>query len=367
MQKTYINTAIIGGGVIGLAIGRAISSREEVAIFEKEKVLGSHASSRNSEVIHSGIYYKNNTLKSRMCIEGNKLLYEYLKLKKLQFKRCGKLLVATNKFEMNQLNYLKQNAKNLNIEFCKTPINDPSFIALNRIKDSITVLSTGIFNAHEFIASLELDIIRNNSHILLDSNITKITAKKNYFELMLNNQPEDVITCSNLINCSGFNSYDLYKHIFPESDLNIRFFKGHYYKYHQSKLNLSIDKLIYPMPERHGLGIHLTFDLDGNIKFGPNVEEISKLDYSFQDSEQRRDLFYDAISKYLPIQKDLLEPDYTGIRIKYFDSKGNNDFKICSHRHNSSLFINLIGIDSPGLTSSLAIAKSINNQLISNY
>ena len=360
------DVTIIGSGVVGLAIARELSiSGLSVLVLEKEHRSGEEISSRNSGVIHAGMYYSTDTLKAKLCVDGNRYLYDYLKNKKINHKKVGKLIVATSKAEESKLeNIYKQGLVNgVNVKIL-------SSIEAKEIEPNIDCISaiyspdTGIIDVPDYITALEGDIQCHGGYISTKSKFLSAKKIKNGFSINIKSNEEIEIKSRYLINSSGLHSEKtskLIKNLDHDHIHKIVFGKGHYFKY--SGRN-PFGCLIYPLPGPSGLGIHVGMDMGGQLRFGPDFEWCKEIDYSFDES--LREKFVDAIKEYWPeFEEQRLTPDYTGIRPKlYSDNLKSNDFSIKSFAdHGLKGFVNLQGIESPGLTSSMAIGKYIKNLL----
>ncbi len=355
---------IIGGGVIGLSIARELSSTgKETIVLEKNKRAGDVTSSRNSGVIHAGIYYPENFLKTKLCVEGNKLIYEYAKEKKVNYKKYGKYIIASKKNELLNLEAIFIQGKKNNVEISKVENeevleNNPGLI----FQKALYSPNSGVIDVPEYVAALEGDIQHFGGLISLRTSFLSTKKIKDNFIISCLAEDEFSIESKYLINCSGLSNEDTLKNIedFPGDKIYKNYFaKGHYFKYSGKS---PFSNLIYPVSGQHSLGIHIGYDLAGGMRFGPDVEFVNEIDYSFNESLKKK--FIDSISQYWPeVNPEKLHPDYTGIRPKI--TKPNEkmrDFSIQTEEdHGIRNFINLQGIESPGLTSSLAIAKYVNN------
>jgi len=357
---------VIGGGVIGLSIARELSrSGKETIILEKNERAGDVTSSRNSGVIHAGIYYPEDFLKTRLCVEGNKLIYEYAEEKKINHKKYGKYIIACNKTELINLEEIliqgkKNNVQITRVENEKVLESNPGLI----FHGALYSPNSGVIDVPEYVTALEGDIQHFGGLLSLKTSFLAAKKKKGKFVVSCKAEDEFSIESKYLINCSGLSNESTLKNIqdFPKNKIYQNYFaKGHYFKYSGKP---PFSNLIYPVSGQHSLGIHVGFDLAGGMRFGPDVEFVNEIDYSFNESLKNK--FVDSISKYWPdINPDKLNPDYTGIRPKI--TKPNEtmrDFSIQTTKdHGIKNFINLQGIESPGLTSSLAIGKYVNSLL----
>ena len=358
----YVSTecAIIGGGIIGLSIASELIRRgKKVVILEKEKHLCQHSSSRNSEVIHSGIYYKPNSLKAQLCIEGKERLYNYCINRHIDHQTIGKLIVGDSKSKTYLENLFKNGIDN--------GVKDLEIIERNslvKIEPCLTakygILSgtTGIIDSHAFILSLEEEIESGGGYISKISEVRSFEKHNNGWLIEVGDNDPFHVKCDLLINAAGLESTRLAKILGTKAVPETNYFIGHYYKY--SGVN-PFNHLIYPVPDSSGLGIHTTNDLDGKLRFGPDSEPIGELDYLFLDTKKRRKIFEYSIKKYFQsFDSNLLQPDYTGIRIRLGKNHIDSDFLIRKESANNlEGLINLLGIESPGLTSSLAIANYV--------
>ena len=357
---------VIGGGVIGLSIARELSSSGlETIVLEKNDRAGDVTSSRNSGVIHAGIYYPENFLKTKLCVQGNSLIYEYAKEKKINHKKYGKFIIALNKKELSNLEKILHQGQKNNVEISrvereKVLEKNPGLVFLGALYSP----NSGVIDVPEYVTALEGDIQHFGSLISLRTSFLGAKKKEGKFIVSCLGEDEFKIESNYLINCSGLSNEHTLKNIenFPKNSIYKNYFaKGHYFKYSGKS---PFSNLIYPVSGQHSLGIHIGFDLAGGMRFGPDVEFVSDIDYSFDES--LKDKFVDSISQYWPdINPSKLHPDYTGIRPKI--TKPNEtmrDFSIQNFDdHGIKDFINLQGIESPGLTSSLAIGKFVKNLL----
>tara|TARA_B100001248_G_scaffold258044_1_gene241530 strand:- start:571 stop:1674 length:1104 start_codon:yes stop_codon:yes gene_type:complete len=360
------DVVIIGGGVIGLAIAREVSkSGFETIVIEKKDRAGDDTSSRNSGVIHAGIYYPENFLKTSLCVKGNKLLYEYALEKNILHKKYGKYIIALSQEEEIKLNNLFLQGKKNNVEIYeadrdKLLEDNPGLI----FQKALFSPSSGVIDVPEYITALEGDIQYFGGLISLKTNFLGATREKEIFIIHCQSDQKFSISSKILINCSGLSSELNLSKIMGLKKNNIfknYYAKGHYFKY-SGKTPFA--NLIYPVSGRHSLGIHVGFDLAGGMRFGPDLEFVEEINYSFDESLKNK--FVNSISQYWPeINPEKLHPDYTGIRPKITGpNESMRDFSIqTKNQHGLEKFINLQGIESPGLTSSLAIGKYVNNLL----
>jgi L-2-hydroxyglutarate oxidase LhgO len=362
----FFDITIIGAGVVGLSIAKSCSEQGmSVVVLEKDARSGEGISSRNSGVIHAGIYYPNKSLKTKFCLSGNKLLYDYAKEKRINHKRIGKYIIASSKAEIEKLEGIYKkgilNSVTLNL---LTKENMRSIYPDLNIEAGIYSPNTGIIDVPELINALEGDIQHNNG--LISFNTKFISAKKTNsgFSITCDDGKKFLISSKYLINASGLNS-DLISQQIDTLDKkhysSIKYAKGHYFKYSGSH---PFTTLVYPLASEFSSGLHVGFDLSGQIRFGPDITWVDNIDYSFDDS--LKDTFMNSIKKYWPgIDSKKLQPDYVGIRPKLqnIDEK-MKDFSICDSKvHGVEGLINIQGLESPGVTSSLAIGEYVKNMI----
>ena len=370
MEKFNTNTVIIGAGVVGLAIAKEISTKnKEVIILEKEGKIGQITSSRNSGVIHAGMYYQSNSLKAKLCVEGNQLLYSYAKKFNIPFINTKKIIVANDESQLDQVLEIKNQAELNGVENLKI-LNAKQVNQLEPLIKSfggLLVPSTGVIDQHSLMQSYLGEFENNGGMISYNSNVKKISIVNNKFEIEVRDIENTitVINCDQLINAAGIFASDVANTIDgldKKYVLNTYLAKGNYFSLNKK---LPISHLIYPIPEKISLGIHLTLEIDHSIKFGPDAEWVDD-PYDYSVDEDLKSKFVNSINKYLPnITKDMLSPAYAGLRpITSKEDRVKRDFTISTVEHHKiEKLINLYGIESPGLTSSLAIAKYVNERI----
>jgi len=365
-----IETVVIGAGVVGLAIARYLATAgQEVLILERNNLFGSETSARHSEVIHAGIYYPKNSLKAKLCTRGKALLYDYCADHDIPHKRIEKIIVATNASQVTELDGINKRAK-------ANGVNDLRSLSSNdigklepAIKAQAGLLSpsTGIVDSHAFMLSLLGKAESLGAMIAYNSPVDQVAPSANGFTVSVGGEQNMKLSCKRLVNTAGHGACALAKstHGFPAKlTPTAHYAKGNYFRL-QGKTPVS--RLIYPVPEPGGLGVHITLDMAGQSRFGPDVQWQDTLDYNVD--KDRAMHFYNAIRRYWPaLEDDALVPDYAGVRPKIeLSGKAYNDFLIqSSSTHGMSGLVNLFGIESPGLTSSLAIAEYVLSQLQSD-
>lgn len=363
---------IIGAGVVGLAIAAELSKiSKNILLVEKFPNFGNGTSSRNSEVIHSGIYYPTNSLKSTLCVEGNRLMYDWCKKYNIPHNKIGKYIVAvSNEDEENLFKIFEQGKIN--------GVNTLELISTEELKKvepninaSLAIFSptTGIIDSHSLMQSFEIQAINNGLEIVYNHKVIGIEKLSSGYQITLEfDENKFTIQTEKVINSAGLYADKIAELVGLDIDtLGYRqfFCRGHYFK--TSKQHIA-RHLIYPVPEKNwsGIGVHITIDLAGNIKFGPDVMYLTENIEDYTIPMERKPLFYQSIKRYLPlIELEDLQPDQAGIRPKIQkNGEPQKDF-IISEENEKGLngFINLIGIESPGLTSSIAIAKYVKSLL----
>jgi len=359
-----VDVIIVGAGVIGLAIAAKLSKKySRVLLVDKNMSFGEETSSRNSEVIHAGIYYPENSLKAKLCVKGKQQLYQYCQQRHIPHQKIGKLLVANNTKEEASLEKILTQAQ-------RNGVDDLSWQSKAQLKCSTPALaassallspSTGIIDVHGYMQSLLADAESNGAIFVGQTRLVSAHPNSHGFDVRLNSQGESIaLQCAFLINCAGLHASTVASAIdgMPKQHIpTIHYCRGHYFSY-QGKS--PFQQLIYPIPSANGLGIHASLNIAGQLKFGPDTQYINHIDYRVDPTLKTK--FVQAIVKYFPkLDVNKLQPDYAGIRPKLQGAnEGFKDFIIENeHAHGIAGLINLFGIDSPGLTSSLAIAQYV--------
>lgn len=354
---------MIGAGVIGLAVARALALQgRDVVVLEKAKLIGSETSSHNSEVIHAGIYYAADSLKARFCVEGRKRLYPFMEERGIEHRKCGKLIVATNDAQVAELASIKQRAERNGVDDLR--LVDKAELqelepALNA-EAAILSPSTGILDSHGLMLAYQGDMEDRGGAIAFGSSVDAMESQEDGIVLHISGDTEMVLKAKTVVNATGYSAPLLAANTAGLSSAHqptAYYAKGNYFTL-AGKVPFS--KLIYPVPEKAGLGVHLTLDLGGQARFGPDVEWVDGPDYAVDPA--RGESFYAAIRKYWPDLEDgSLQPGYAGIRPK-LQAPGEpaHDFRIDGPAtHGQPGLVNLFGIESPGLTSSLAIGDYV--------
>ena len=362
---------IIGAGVVGLAIAEKLSKEfRDVFLIEKHATFGQETSSRNSEVIHAGIYYPKGSLKSRLCVEGKRLLYDYCKKYDIPYNNCGKLIVATSEDEISIIEGIKKTAfangvdDLIIIDRNQIAEMEPSVYALKAILSP----STGIVDTHSLMKRFETGTINNGGQIVYGSEVTGIKKVKDGYEITLLDSDKNYYTFTSqvVINSAGLTSDKISEMVgLTDENLKILFCKGEYFRLNPPK-NRLINRLVYPVPVHNleGIGIHVTIEMGGGVKLGPDVNYLESNTYDYKVTPSKQEAFFRSARKFLPfLEFEDLSPEMAGIRPK-IQKPGDpvRDFYIKEESERGYPdFINLIGIESPGLTSSLSIANYVRN------
>jgi L-2-hydroxyglutarate oxidase LhgO len=366
---------IIGAGVVGLAIAEKISvEHNNVFLIEKHLSFGQETSSRNSEVIHAGIYYVKDSLKARLCVEGKWLLYDYCKKYDVPYNNCGKLIVATSEEEIAIIEGIRQTAIKNGVDdllvFGREQIAElePNIFALKALFSP----STGIIDSHSLMKQYETNSYNNGCQIVYGSEVTGLRQIENGYKIDLLDADKKYysFTTRIVINSAGLTSDKISEMVgITDESLKILFCKGEYFRINPPKHRL-IKRLVFPVPHQNmeGIGIHVTIDMGGGVKLGPDVKYLESNIYDYKLTASKQEAFYKSAKKFLPfLEFDDLVPEMAVIRPK-IQKPGEplRDFYIMEETNRGYPgFINLIGMESPGLTSSIAIAKYVNG-LINN-
>lgn len=362
-MKRHFDTIIIGAGIVGLAIARAIAPHQRVAVLEAATEIGEGNSFRNSAVIHAGIYYPPTSLKTKFCIRGQALLYDYCNANNIPYKKIGKLIVATQESDIPKLERLKANADACGASDIELVDEAAAKKLENNLacKAALYSKSTGIVAGKQLLYTLQHETQTKGVRLHLGRPFVQAEIETNGFKVVVGESEQENFACSNLINAAGLWAPSIAKKILGlpiETIPEGLFAKGNYFRL---KAGQPFSHLIYPIPETTaGLGIHATLTLEETTLFGPDVEWVDSIRYTADMS--RLPLFLDAIKQYYPnVERHNLEPAFAGIRPKIkVGGSIYNDFLIQDNAmHGVSGLINLYGIESPGLTAALAIADYI--------
>jgi L-2-hydroxyglutarate oxidase LhgO len=357
-----VDCIVIGAGVIGLAAARALArDGRSVMILERERHFGMHTSSRNSEVIHAGIHYRPGSLKARTCVSGRELLYRYCSERGIAHRRCGKFVVATSEEQLSRLHAIESQARGngvFDLEWLDGAQARRCEPAL-RCEAALWSPSSGIIDSHAYLLSLLADAEAHGAQIAYGAAVTSLRPTPSGIDIAVESEPRAVLRAQFVVNSAGLEAHRVAQSIegFPTQHIpEVRYAKGSYFALRGSA---PFGRLIYPVPESGGLGIHMTVDLAGQARFGPDVEWVDAIDYGVDAARAAE--FYRAIRHYWPTLADgRLSPAYAGIRPKLGKAGDATDFCVSGPAdHGVAGVVNLFGMESPGLTASLAIAAHV--------
>jgi L-2-hydroxyglutarate oxidase LhgO len=359
-----VDTLVIGAGVVGLAVARALAvAGREVVVLEAEDAFGQVTSARNSEVIHAGLYYPTGSLRARLCVRGKVLLYDYCAARGVSHRRCGKLIVATADDEVPALQALELQARAngvLDLQW----LDEDSACALEpalRCRGALLSPSTGIVDSHGFMLALLGDAERAGAVLVLRSPVEHARVTPHGIVVQVGGDAPTTLRAQRVVNSAGLGAPPLARAIdgldprhVPQDHLA----KGCYFTLAG---RAPFTRLVYPAPGTAGhLGVHLTLDLGGQARFGPSFRWVDAIDYRVDATEA--DGFYAEVRRYWPALPDgALQPGYAGVRPKISGpGEPAADFRIDGPAHHGVAgLVNLFGIESPGLTSALAIADEV--------
>lgn len=358
-----VDAVVAGAGLVGLAVARALAlAGREVLVIEAENAIGTGTSSRNSEVIHAGIYHPPGSLKSKLSVAGRKALYRYCEERRISHRKLGKLIVAGRRDDLEGLRNLHERAS-------RNGVDDLVWLSTSQVRDlepeiscaaALLSPSTGIVDVHELMLSFQGDLERSGGIVAFNAKVVggRVTAQGLLLDVEAGGPFR--LLCRTVVNCAGLGAQSLAASIegmLPDAIPPLRLAKGNYFRLAGKA---PFRRLVYPQPVPGGAGVHLTLDLGGQARFGPDVEWVEGIDY--QVDESRRAAFEAAIREYWPgLPDQAIFPDYCGIRPKLHGrGSAGADFIIQdAGPHGAPGLINLFGIESPGLTASLAIGDHV--------
>jgi L-2-hydroxyglutarate oxidase LhgO len=365
-----IDVAIIGAGVIGLATAHEIAQGEkEVFVFEKNRTFGLETSSRNSEVIHAGIYYPEDSLKARLCLEGKNLLYKLCDDHNIAYSRCGKIIVAADENEIGRL-------KELHNQGTKNGVDDLvplSRAEAKRLEPNIEARaallspSSGIFDSHGLLKLLYGQAREKGAAFVFSTEVIGVEWTGTKYKVEIKDRDgTSAFIANTVVNCAGLNSDGIAQMVgidIAKSGYRLHYCKGEYFSLGSKYRNL-VSRLVYPAPDQAGHGIHWRQALDGRVLLGPSAHYVEAIDYSVDETHKQ--YFYDSAKRFLPfVELEDLAPESAGIRPKLQGpAEDFRDFVI-KHEQKAGFpgLINLIGIESPGLTAALAIARYVSRMM----
>lgn len=365
MSAPDIETIVIGAGVVGLAVARALATAgQHVLVLEQHALVGSETSSRNSEVVHAGIYYPTGSLRARLCVAGKHQLYRFASENGVAVARTGKLIVATDASQLPKLEQIRATARANGVDDL-VPLTAAEARRLEPELACVAALlspSTGAIDSHGLMLALEGHLEAAGGQVVLSSPVEGLAATAHGFAVTTGGGGPATVTCRRLVVAAGLHATRVARllewpagggYVPPET----YFAKGQYYALSGPS---PFRRHIYPMPSGAWLGLHATIDLSGRCKFGPDIAWIPAIDYAFEP--EKLAAFLEFIRSYWPgLDASRLHPDYTGIRPKlYREGEPVPDFAIHGPEvHGRPGLVMLFGIESPGLTASLAIADMV--------
>ncbi|ANW05287.1 NAD(P)/FAD-dependent oxidoreductase [Bradyrhizobium icense] len=358
-----VDCVVIGAGVVGLAIARRLAQAgREVIVLEAAEGIGTVTSSRNSEVIHAGIYYRAGSLMAQMCVSGKHALYQYCSDHGIPHRKCGKLIVATTPKETEKLQSIRAHAEANGVDDMQLLTGEAARELEPALSCDAALLSpsTGIIDSHAYMLALRGDAEEAGAAFAFHTPLLHAQANAGRIEIEAGGDAPITLACNLLVNSAGLSASAVARSIegMPIEMIPCAYLaKGNYFS---CGARAPFSRLIYPVPEPGGLGVHLTLDMAGQARFGPDVEWVESIDYAVDPARAER--FYPAIRRYWPTLPDgALMPSYSGIRPKIVPpAVATQDFLIQGPAdHGVAGLINLFGIESPGLTSSLAIADHV--------
>ncbi len=365
-EQFKVQSVVVGAGVVGLAVARQMALLgHDVLLIESGPRFGEGISSRNSEVIHAGLYYPEGSAKARLCVEGRELLYRYCQQKQVPVSQCGKWIVASGD-EVQRLETLRQQAGRNGVileQHSRSSIRAklPDVLA----DEALFSARTGIVDSHGLMTSLLGDLERAGGQLVCHAPVQSIVSDSGGHLLTIGGKAPCQVKAANVVNAAGLGAVSLAAKWqgYPEDRLPTQYFaRGVYFSYGGRH---PFTSLIYPVPEPGGLGVHLTLDMAGQARFGPDVEWIDAPDFTVDPA--RVDAFAQGVRRWWPgLEPSRLQPAYAGVRPKLAGpEEGFSDFRIEGEQHHGITgAVQLFGIESPGLTASLAIAHEVSRSLL---
>jgi L-2-hydroxyglutarate oxidase LhgO len=362
-----VDTIIVGAGAVGLGVARALSVRGQgVYVLERNEGFGEETSARNSEVIHAGMYYPPGSIKAEACVRGAAMIYDYCGARGIRADRMGKLIVASDEAGVARLEELLERGRTNGVEDMEM-MSPHAFRGIEPELHGVAAIwspNSGIFDSHAYMLSLLGEVEEAGGALVRRSPFHSAARKNGEWHVLAGDGDPVIVTATNLIISAGLWASEAAKRVEGLEAHHIpkmSYARGNYFHYSGQQ---PFRHLIYPMPSAGGHGIHLTPDFAGQARLGPDVEEVDTIDYRVNAA--RKDVFADAIAKWWPsVDREKLTPDYAGIRPKIDDAlKSFEDFRLVGEdQHGLSGLVCLFGIDSPGLTSSMALGERVADML----
>ncbi|HFB2048392.1 MAG: NAD(P)/FAD-dependent oxidoreductase [Hyphomicrobiaceae bacterium] len=362
-----VQTIVIGAGAIGLASARALALKgQDVLVVEQHNKIGAETSSRNSEVVHAGLYYPESSSRAIHCVKGKRLLYRFCRDHGVEYKRCGKIIVSTSQCQLEKLDALQAAASKNNVnDLIRLSPKDINLIEPKvHCTGGLLSPSTGVIESHSFMQALQGEAESHGAQVVLGCQVRRLWSHINDCNLAIELTDGDFVKCQKLILSAGLHATDLASTLIFDSDYvlpHTYYAKGQYYAFSEQS---PFSRHIYPLPDGAWLGLHATVDISGRCKFGPDIEWVDKIDYNLETGNL--DSVIELIRSYYPeLDATKLYPDYCGIRPKlYRQGETPKDFMIHGpDEHKIDGLVMLFGIDSPGLTSCMSIAEEVVKKL----
>jgi L-2-hydroxyglutarate oxidase LhgO len=367
MSAETTDAIVIGAGVVGLAVARRLALEgREVLVLESQGSFGQESSSRNSGVIHAGIYYPPGSLKAHSCIRGKQMLYDYCDRRNIAARRCGKLIIASSEEQLARLRALQDNAVHSGLDDLQW-LEQEQVAGMEpdvRASAGLFSPSTGIIDVHELMLALIADLEAAGGSLVTRCRVLHARPTDSGIELQVDDGGGYTICARSVVNAAGHGAAAMARDTAGLEDRHIPRIlpiRGHYYEYSGQ---LPFSRLIYPLPEESTLGVHVTMDIAGQFRFGPDAEYVDGVDHRFDDS--RRDNFVAAIREWYPaLDEARLHPGFVGVRPNLqAPGEARKDFVLSGPaEHGIEGLVNLFGIDSPGLTACLALAEETVSRL----
>jgi L-2-hydroxyglutarate oxidase LhgO len=368
-----VQTVVVGAGVIGIAVARKLArAGHEVLILESEERIAQHTSSRNSQVIHAGIYYEPNSWRAKLCVAGKQMLYDYCADRHVGFENTQKLIVAVSEAHVSKMPSLLENAKANGVDDLRQimAVDAISLESELACRGAILSPSTGIVDAPAFILSLLGEAEAEGTFVALGSPVERVLPVQDGFQLCIGGADATQLKCRNLVNAAGLGAWDVARSISGLNGVHIppQFFaKGSWFSMTGAA---PFQHLIYPVPDDESLGVHYTRDLGGGFRFGPDLQYLDPAEVNYTQSSDQAEAFEQSVRRWWPdVPSGAMQPDGCGIRPRVSrDPSRQSDFVFSGPAdHGVTGLVQLFGMESPGLTSALAVAGAVSEMLDAPY